>query len=75
MRLCRWLQVLHGIEQAALQDPGTAALPHDPDAALLVLLTRWAAVLVVSAGLTQRPAPLRLVLNPLGLADDIAAGL
>lgn len=70
-----WLQVLHGVEQAALQDSGTAALPHNPDAALLVQLTCWAAVLVVSTGLTQRPAPLRLILNPLGLADDIAAGL
>lgn len=75
MRLRGWLQVLHGAEQAALQDPGAAALPHDPDAGLLVLLSRWAAVLVVSTSLTQCPAPLRLVLNPLGLADDVAARL
>lgn len=75
VRLRRWLQVLHGVEQAALEDPGAAALPHNSDAALLVLLTCWAAVLVVSTGLTQRPAPLCLVLNLLGLADHIAAGL
>lgn len=75
MCLRRWLQVLHGVEQAALQDPGAAALPHDPDAALLVQLAHRAAALVVSTGLTQSPAPLRLILNLLGLDDGIAAGL
>lgn len=75
MCLRRWLQVLHGVEQAALQDPRAAALPHDPDAALFVQLARRAAALVVSTGLTQSPAPLRLVLNLLGLANGIAAGL
>lgn len=68
-------QILHCVEQAALEDPGAAALTHDPDAALLVQLTCWAAVLVVSTGLTQSPTPLGLILELLSLTDDITAGL
>lgn len=75
MRLCRRLQVLHRVEQAALKDTGTAALTHDPDAALFVQFTSWAAVLIVRTGLAQSPAPLSLILELLGFTDDITAGL
>lgn len=68
-------QVLHCVEQAALEDPGAAALPHDPDAGLFVQFGRRAAVLVVGTGLAQSPTPLSFIFKFLGLADDFAAGL
>lgn len=75
VRLCGRLQVLHGVEQAALEDAGAAALPHDSDAALLVQVSRCAAMLIVSTSLTQSPTPLSFIFQLLGLADDITAGL
>lgn len=75
VRLHSRFQVLHCVEQAALEDASAAALPHDPDAALRVHLTRWAAMLIVRTGLTQSPAPLCLTLKLLGLTDDLTAGL
>lgn len=75
MRLCGRLQVLHGVQQTALEHPGAAALPHDPDAALFVQFTSWAAVLVVCTGLTESPTPLSFILKLLRLTDDITAGL
>lgn len=75
MRLCRRLQVLHGVEQAALEDTGAATLPHDPDAGLFIYLARRAAVVVVRTGLAQNPATLGFILKLLGLSDDITAGL
>lgn len=75
MRLCSRFQVLHGVKQAALEDTGAAALTHDPNAALLVQLTRRTATLVESTGLAQGPAPLGFILKLLGLTDDITAGL
>lgn len=75
MRLCSRFQVLHCVKQAALEDTGAATLTHDPDAALLVQLTRWAAMLIVCTGLAQSPTPLSFILKLLGLTDDITAGL
>lgn len=75
MCLYRRFQVLHRVEQAALEDASAAALPHDPDAAFGVQLSRKAAVLVERTGLTQSPAPLGLVLKPLSRGDHIATGL
>jgi len=70
------LQVVHGVEQAALEHPGATDLAHDPDAGLGPRVgRRGAAVLVEAAGLAQGPAPLPLVLEPLGLVDELTAGL
>lgn len=74
MRLRGWFQVLHGVQQAALKDAGAAALTHDPDAALLLLVAGQAAVLVVRTGLAQSPAPLSFILKLLGFSDDVTAG-
>lgn len=75
MRLCCRFQVLHCAKQAALEDTGTATLTHDPDAALLVQFTRWAAMLIVRTGLAQSPTPLSFILKLLGLTDYITARL
>lgn len=75
MRLRSRFQVLHCVKQAALEDVGAAALTHDPDAALLVQLPRWTAMLVVCTGLTQSPTPLCFILKLLGLTNDITARL
>lgn len=75
VRLCCRFQVLHCVQQAALEDTGAAALPHDPDAALLVSFARWAATLIVCTGLAQSPTPLSFIWKLLGLTDDITAGL
>lgn len=75
MRLHVRFKVLHCVKQAALEDTGTAAPPHDPDAALSVELTWQTAMLVVPTGLTQSPAPLGLTLKLLSLADHVTAGL
>lgn len=75
MGLYGGLQVLHCVQQAALKDSSTAALTHDPDAALRVQFSRRAAVLIVCTGLTQSPAPLRLILDLLSLRDPVTAGL
>lgn len=75
MRLCSRFQVLHCVKQAALEDTGAATLTHDPDAALLVQFTWWAAMLIVGTGLAQSPTPLSFILKLLGLTDDITAGL
>lgn len=69
------LQVLHSVEQAALEDTGAATLAHNPDAALFVQFAWWAAMLVKRTSLAQSPAPLCLILNLLHLTDDITAGL
>lgn len=75
MCLYRRFQVLHRVEQAALEDTSAAALPHDPDAAFGVQFSRKAAVLIVRTGLTQSPAPLCLVLKLLSLSDRITSRL
>lgn len=69
-----WFQVLHGVQQAALKNAGAAALTHDPDAALLLLIAGQAAVPIVGTGLAQSPAPLSFVLKLLGFRDDVTAG-
>lgn len=72
--LCGWFQVLHRVKQAALKNTGAAALTHDPDAALLLLIAGQAAVLVVGTGLAEGPAPLSFILKLLGFSDDVTAG-
>lgn len=67
-------QVLHGVKQAALKNAGAAALTHDPDAALLLLIAGWAAVLIVRTGLAESPTSLSFILELLGLRDDVTAG-
>lgn len=74
MCLCGWFQVLHRVEQAALKHAGAAALTHDPNAALLVLLARWAAVLIVRTGLAESPTSLSFILKLLCFSDDVTAG-
>lgn len=73
MCLRGWFQVLHRDKQAALKNAGTAALTHDPDAALL-LIAGQAAVLIVRTGLAESPAPLSFILKLLGFSNDVTAG-
>lgn len=74
-RLCSRFQLLHRVQQAALEDTGTATLSHDPDATLFVQFTSWAAMLIVCTHLAQSPTLLSFILKFLGLTDDITAGL
>lgn len=75
MCLRGWFQVLHRVKQAALKNAGAAALTHDPDAALLLLIAGQAAVLIVHTGLAESPTPLSFILKLLGFSDDVTAGL
>lgn len=74
MCLRGWFQVLHRVKQAALQHAGAAALTHDPDAALILLLAGWAAALIVRTGLAESPTSLSFILKLLGFNDDVTAG-
>ena len=66
---------MHSVKKAALQNPSTAALSHDTDAAFFVQLQGQTAVLVKSTGLTQSPAALSLIRELLGFTDDLTAWL
>ena len=69
------LQVLHGVQKAALEHTGAAAFAHDSHAPLPVLVALATAATVEPTGLAQQPAPLTLLQNLLGLGDDVTAGL
>lgn len=74
MCLHGWFQVLHRVQQAALKNAGAAALTHDPDAALLLVIAGEAAVLIVGTGLAESPTPLSFIRKLLGFRDDVTAG-